>query len=93
MLFEHNQSHDLTCQQINIRAGDGCIPVPFSFDKVPDKETKLVIGSDGLWNFVKLDKIKEFIEVYEGESALNLCHKEATTYGAFDDFSMILFTF
>lgn len=93
LLYEHNTDHNLTQSQLNIRAGDGCIPVVFSLNRQPEKGSHLIIGSDGLWDFVKLEKIKEFVDVYEGESALNLAYKEATKNGVFDDFSMILFSF
>jgi serine/threonine protein phosphatase PrpC len=79
---------EMTANQVKTRLGNSSFP-SCGYYQFTDKDY-IVIGSDGLWNFVKMEKIEHLIKYREIDDALKLAYEDAVKFESFDDFSMIL---
>lgn len=79
----------LTAHQNKIRAGDLCIPVSFE-TKSREGKTLLVMGSDGLWDYISSDYLDAILSAGDHNETINSAYDQVTKIAVFDDFSMLI---
>lgn len=79
---------EMTANQMKARLGNASFSCCSYYQFIEGQQ--IVIGSYGLWNFVKMEKIKHLAKYRDLDDALKLAYENAIKFEQLNDFSMIL---